>query len=82
MAVWLMVWLGSVRSLYMPELRPVGKAMWAELSRGIPYLDEAWEHFSAMFGDFPESLEDEAMDLLENWGSFVPVGLEPVRVPP
>ena len=35
-----------------------------------------------MFGDFPESLEDEAMDLLENWGLFVPVGLEPVRNPP
>lgn len=77
MAAWLMDWLGSVRSLYMCELQSIGKAMWAELSRGFPYPNEAWGTFWLLFGRLPESLADEAMGFLDDSAPFAPIGLEP-----
>lgn len=36
-----MVWSYTLRCLNMPELRPIGLAMWQELRRGFPYVKDA-----------------------------------------
>lgn len=42
-----MVWLHSVRALNDIKLRPLGREMWAALSRGFPEVeDAAWRYFS------------------------------------
>lgn len=71
------VWLSSVRALYIPEINFVGKEMWAELSRGLAHLDGAFGGFSIMFGEYPEGLEDKAMDLLADGNLLVPPPLQP-----
>ena len=36
-----MVWSYTLRCLNVPELRPLGVEMWAELRRGLPFVKEA-----------------------------------------
>lgn len=36
-----MVWSYSLRCLNVPELAPLGREMWAELTRGFEYVEEA-----------------------------------------
>ena len=65
-----MIWLHSVRALNVPELRILGKSMWAELSRGFPYLEDAVQQMRDVIGTrVPPNIDDEV--------SFVPNGLEP-----
>ena len=41
MAAGLMVWLHSLRSSDIPEIRLQARQMWGELARGFPYAEEA-----------------------------------------
>ena len=36
-----MIWLHSARAILQPELRLLGRQMWAELVRGIPHVNDA-----------------------------------------
>ena len=47
-AAGVMVWLHSMRALTYPEVRILGRQMWKELQRGIPYAPEALEDFAAV----------------------------------
>ena len=64
-----MVWLHSVRALQNPELRGLGRQMWAELLRGFGEVDDIADEMHTLLPDLPRNLEVEAC--------FVPKGLEP-----
>ena len=65
-----MVWLHSVRSLNVPEIRAKGREMWGQLERGFPYVDDALMDVQDLIGEgLPDSISDEL--------TFVPRGLEP-----
>ena len=70
-AAWLMVWLFTARALVSPELRILGREMWADLSRGFDCFDEVTAEFQQYLGveELPEWLEEEA--------KRIPAGLEP-----
>ena len=65
-----MVWSYSLRCLNVPELRPLGREMWAQLSRGLPHVEEALKDGEEQKG---EPLFRQVWD---EW-SMIPVGLEP-----
>ncbi len=65
-----MVWSYSLRCLNVPELRPLGREMWAELRRGFPHVKDALEDGEARKGEpFPKRVWRE-------W-NLIPLGLEP-----
>lgn len=65
-----LVWSYSLRCFNVPELRPLGLGMWAQLKRGFPYVADALKDGEAEKGEaFPERVWQE-------W-DLVPVGLEP-----
>lgn len=64
------VWTYSLRALNVAGLRPLGRALWAELVRGFPHVEAALRDGEAERGRaFPERV----------WGECrrVPAGLEP-----
>ena len=66
----LLVWAHSIRALGALELRPLGKLLWTELIRGIPYIEEGVESCPIIFGfEVDERTKEDAR--------FIPVGLEP-----
>ena len=46
----LMVWLHSIRASQTAEIRVRGRAMWAQLSRGIPHAVQAASEMSSLTG--------------------------------
>ncbi len=65
-----MVWSYTFRCLNVPELRPLGNELWAELKRGFPHVEEALKKGEAEKGEpFPERVWAE-------W-SMIPAGLDP-----
>ena len=69
-AVGVNIWSFSLRCLNVSGLRPLGRAMWIELARGFPHVEDALEAGEAEKGEpFPPRVWKE-------W-SLVPVGLEP-----
>lgn len=67
-----MIWLHSIRALNVPEIRIHGREMWAELSRGHPYVaDAVYDLQALMQKEMPEDIKYEAR--------FVPNGLEPMH---
>jgi len=62
-----MIWSYTLRCLNVPELRPLGLAMWAELKRGFAHVEEALKKGEEEKGEpFPERVWAE-------W-KFIPVG--------
>ena len=49
-AAGLMVWLHTLRASDTPELRLLGREMWAQLARGIPHAKDAAEGIFDVFG--------------------------------
>lgn len=65
-----MVWSYSLRCLNVPELRPLGREMWAEMKRGFPHVKDALEEGEGRKGEpFPERV-------WQGW-NMIPLGLEP-----
>lgn len=65
-----MIWSYSLRCLNLPVLRPLGRAMWAELRRGFPHVEEALDEGEERLGrKFDARVWAE-------W-AIVPLGLEP-----
>ena len=65
-----MVWSYTLRCLNVPELRPLGNDLWAELKRGFPHVEGALKEGEAEKGKpFPEWVWAE-------WG-MIPAGLDP-----
>lgn len=62
----MMVWLHTARSGVYPQLRHVGQEIWKELQRGLPYCEEAAEHFFASNG----------VSLITVGASSIPFGME------
>jgi len=50
MAAGLMVWLHTLRATQTPEVRPKAREMWAQLERGLPYVEEAAETLQIVTG--------------------------------
>ena len=65
-----MVWMHSMRAGATPELRLLGRQMWAELSRGFAHAPEAIENIVALS---PNPVPPE----LSREYRFIPPGLEP-----
>ena len=65
----LVVWLNTSRSLNMPELRTLGREMWVELRRGVPFAPPYLPRFFAAAGVPLPANAHEAL-------GFVPRGLE------
>lgn len=63
------LWLHSVRSIQNPELRLLGRQMWAEISRGYPALPQVLDDMASHGFSFPLDFDRELV--------FVPRGLEP-----
>lgn len=69
-----MIWSYSLRCLNLPELRPLGRAMWGELRRGFPHAEEALDEGEERIGrKFDPRVWAE-------W-SMIPLGLEPDEPP-
>lgn len=69
-ATGVMVWSYSLRCLNLPGLEPLGRALWAELARGFPHVEEALDEGEERNGTpFDRRVWDE-------W-RLVPPGLEP-----
>lgn len=66
--VGLQIWLHSARALITPELRLVGRELWAELVKAGPEA-EVLAHEMSMAGNIPPWFDDR---------TAVPVGLEPI----
>jgi hypothetical protein len=66
-----MVWFHSVRAIQNPEVRFLGREMWAELSRGFKYVEQKAEELRAAGVRVAIDIEQQAF--------FVPSGLEPLR---
>jgi len=49
-AAGLMVWLHTLRATQTPEVRPKAREMWAQLQRGLPYVEEAAETLQIVTG--------------------------------
>ena len=65
-----MVWSYSLRSLNVPDLRPLGRRLWAALKRGFPHAEVALKQGETEKGEpFDERVWEE-------WRN-IPVGLEP-----
>ena len=65
-----MVWSYSLRSLNVPDLRPLGCRLWAALRRGFPHVEAALKQGET---DKGEPFDDRVW---EEWRN-IPVGLEP-----
>ena len=64
-----MVWSYTLRCLNVPELRPLGLEMWAELKRGFPHVEEALKKGEEEKGEsFPRRVGSE-------W-KMIPVGFD------
>lgn len=69
-----MIWSYTLRCLNVPELRPLGQAMWAELGRGFAHVEEALRKGEAEKGEpFPERVWSE-------WG-MIPSEFRSSRIP-
>lgn len=67
-----MVWVHTLRAFHFPEVRLLGRQMWAELQRGF-------SHALTAFG-FIEGIAKQPPPLGSYQASqFIPVGLEPVE---
>lgn len=67
-----MVWSYTLRCLNVPELRPLGMAMWVELSRGFPYAKDILKKGEKEKGEpFPDRVWKE-------W-KRIPVGFETLK---
>ncbi|MBT3307091.1 MAG: hypothetical protein HN377_11505 [Alphaproteobacteria bacterium] len=64
-----MVWSYTLRCLNVPELRPLGLEMWAELQRGFPHVEEA-----LLIGE--EKKDEKFPDRVWAEWAMVPVGFE------
>ena len=51
-AVGPMVWCHTARAAISQELRPLARAMWGELARGLPHIDAANVMFRQMSGSY------------------------------
>lgn len=49
-AVGVMAWLHSIRAVQSPDLRQLGRDMWAQLARGMPFCEESAASFSLVAG--------------------------------
>jgi len=65
-----MVWLHSLRAFNYPEVRLLGRQMWAELERGFPHVFDAFHFIENTTG---QSLPPGALIASQ----FIPEGLEP-----
>ena len=65
-----MVWSYSLRSLNVPDLRPLGRRLWAALERGFPHVEAALKQGET------EKCEPFDNRVWEEWRK-IPVGLEP-----
>jgi hypothetical protein len=65
-----LIWSYSLRCLNVPELRPVGRAIWTELVRGHPHVEDSLKTGETEIG------RRYARRVWSEWG-MVPVGLEP-----
>lgn len=65
-----MIWLHSVRCIQTPELRNLGRQLWAELERGMPLVEFCADDLELMGARLPGRVRLEA--------KFIPKGLEPV----
>jgi hypothetical protein len=63
-----MVWLHTIRALGIPEIRELGREMWAQLSRGFPHAENALDDIEAIT---QKELPAEAWEAC----TFVPDGL-------
>jgi len=54
-AAGLMVWLHTIRASETPEIRLLGREMWAQLSRGIPHTEQAADGVFQVFGVFMDT---------------------------
>ncbi len=61
----MMVWLHSLRAIFIPEITYIGQEMWSELRRGFPYAEESLENLQIVMGI---TVPDGAQDVL----GFVP----------
>lgn len=61
------VWLHSVRGLVSPEMTPFVKEMWAELSRGFPYVTVGCE-----LPDIGKKLVDVSSEIADNFDYIPP----------
>jgi hypothetical protein len=66
-AVGAIIWLHSARAIQQLELRSAGRAMWAQLSRGFPHVEEAAFGYLTLTG---------AALVIEDFDS-IPLGLGP-----
>ena len=66
-----LVWSYSLRCLNVPELRPLGRAIWTELTRGHPHVESALKAGEEQTG------RPYARRVWREWDR-IPVGLEPV----
>lgn len=69
-AIGMTVWLNTSWALSIPELRPTGRQMWKELSRGVPYA-------SAYVPQFFEAARIPVPADVTEPVRFIPPGLEP-----
>ena len=54
-----MVWVHSVRGLTTPEMVPLVKEMWVELSKGFSYFSDGMTAYQMLTGD---SVSTEVME--------------------
>jgi len=69
-AAFTMVWLHSTRALNALEIRVFGREMWAELTRGFPYISLGFQQISELLGT--DMRRKQFLD-----AEFIPIGLEP-----
>jgi hypothetical protein len=65
-----MVWAHTLRAYHFPEVRLLGRKMWAELERGFPHTLSAFSFMESISGQQPPLGALPA-------SRFIPVGLEP-----
>lgn len=67
-AAGMMIWIHTIRTAYQPDLRPLARAMWGELRRGMEHVEEGANQYLLMtqtmldtdnFDEFPEGLTPE-----------------------
>ena len=64
-----MVWLHSLRAFHFPEVRMLGRQMWAELERGFPHVVDAFRFIE-------ETVKMPLPSGIVQASRFIPVGLE------
>jgi len=75
----LWLWFYSIQTLLKPELRKLGQEMWAELSRGIPYITAELKKLVARSEEeklgLPSGSRRRVFEVLNH---LPPEGLEPI----